>query len=259
MHVFTHRHAADRQSAPRAELQLHPRAVDRHARRARRRARRDRGGESIGATTTTTPLAALRAHRSGCAAPRSSSQPSTASRSEAMSRDGVVGVRLPFIGLPKLPDITTFDYRALVPPPRRSRLARPSSCRRRATCRRSCRRWKPPASRSWSIISAGPIRDTGINSDGFKALLRSIDKGRTWVKVSGGYRLGPQASDYARELLRVAGARSPGVGERLPLRRARGASFLSGHDRLAGRRIPRRDRAREIFGETARELYFNGE
>ena len=32
---------------------------------------------------------------------------------EAMSRDGMVGVRLPFIGLPKLPDITTFDYRAL--------------------------------------------------------------------------------------------------------------------------------------------------
>src|SRR5207253_6295474 len=32
---------------------------------------------------------------------------------EAMSRDGMVGVRLPFIGLPKLPDITTFDHRAL--------------------------------------------------------------------------------------------------------------------------------------------------
>src|SRR5262245_38047762 len=29
---------------------------------------------------------------------------------EAMSKDGVVGVRLPFIGHP-LPDITTFDYR----------------------------------------------------------------------------------------------------------------------------------------------------
>ena len=32
---------------------------------------------------------------------------------EAMSRDGFVGIRLPFIGLPKLPDITTFEYRAL--------------------------------------------------------------------------------------------------------------------------------------------------
>ena len=30
-----------------------------------------------------------------------------------MGRDGFVGVRLPFIGLPKLPDITTFEYRAL--------------------------------------------------------------------------------------------------------------------------------------------------
>src|SRR6476661_4244024 len=66
---------------------------------------------------------------------------------EAMSRDGMVGVRLPFIGLPD---------------PR-----------------------------------------TGIDSEGFKALLRSIDKGRTWVKVSGGYRLGTQSMAYARELLRV--------------------------------------------------------
>jgi len=31
---------------------------------------------------------------------------------EAMSKVGVVGVRLPFIGLPSLPDITTFEYRA---------------------------------------------------------------------------------------------------------------------------------------------------
>jgi predicted TIM-barrel fold metal-dependent hydrolase len=30
---------------------------------------------------------------------------------EAMKRDGVVGVRLPFIGLKQLPDITSFDYR----------------------------------------------------------------------------------------------------------------------------------------------------
>src|SRR4029079_8850205 len=31
---------------------------------------------------------------------------------EAMSKAGFIGVRLPLIGLPKLPDVTTFDYRA---------------------------------------------------------------------------------------------------------------------------------------------------
>ena len=70
-----------------------------------------------------------------------------------------------------------------------------------------------------------PDPKSGINSEGFKALLRSIDKGRTWVKVSGGYRLGPQAMEYARELLRVAGAGSPGLGERLSLSSATRASF----------------------------------
>src|SRR5260370_39398631 len=35
---------------------------------------------------------------------------------DAMSKDGVVGVRLPFIGN-ELPDITTFDYRRVFPPP----------------------------------------------------------------------------------------------------------------------------------------------
>ena len=50
-----------------------------------------------------------------------------------------------------------------------------------------------------------PEPRAGINSEGFKALLRSIDKGRTLVKVSAGYRLGAAASGYARELVRVAG------------------------------------------------------
>ena len=35
-------------------------------------------------------------------------------------------------------------------------------------------------------------------------MLRAIERGRTW-SGSGGYRLGPAASDYARELVRVAG------------------------------------------------------
>ena len=41
------------------------------------------------------------------------SRPMERSALEAMSRDGFVGIRLPFIGLPTLPDITSFDYRAL--------------------------------------------------------------------------------------------------------------------------------------------------
>jgi predicted TIM-barrel fold metal-dependent hydrolase len=50
-----------------------------------------------------------------------------------------------------------------------------------------------------------PDAKSSINSEGFRRLLKSIEKGRTWVKISGGYRLGPQSKEYARELLSVAG------------------------------------------------------
>jgi predicted TIM-barrel fold metal-dependent hydrolase len=45
-----------------------------------------------------------------------------------------------------------------------------------------------------------PDPKAGISSDGFKAMLKSIEKGRTWVKMSAAYRLGDAAPDYARQL-----------------------------------------------------------
>jgi predicted TIM-barrel fold metal-dependent hydrolase len=123
---------------------------------------------------------------------------------EAMNRDGVVGVRLPFIGLNEPPDLTTFDYRRFL--------------RRLADLD-----WHVhlhvEGERLPSLIDAieasgvklvidhlgRPEPRAGINSEGFTAMLRSIERGRTWVKLSAGYRLGPAAADYARELVRLAG------------------------------------------------------
>ena len=58
-------------------------------------------------------LAALRAHRARLRGTAIFRRPMERFELEAMSRDGFVGIRLPFIGLPSLPDITTFDYRVL--------------------------------------------------------------------------------------------------------------------------------------------------
>src|SRR5215831_1295067 len=58
-------------------------------------------------------LAALRAHPARLRGTAIFSRPVERYELEAMSGDGFVGIRLPFIGLPTLPDITTFDYRAL--------------------------------------------------------------------------------------------------------------------------------------------------
>ena len=78
-------------------------------------------------------LAALRAHRKRLRGTAIFKPPMERFALEAMSRDGFVGIRLPFIGLPKLPDITDIRLSRAVPPPRRSRLARASPCRGRGS------------------------------------------------------------------------------------------------------------------------------
>ena len=56
-----------------------------------------------------------------------------------------------------------------------------------------------------------PTQALGVRCPGFQAVLAAVERGRTWVKLSAGFRLGsPEApSRYARKLLEVAG------GERL--------------------------------------------
>jgi predicted TIM-barrel fold metal-dependent hydrolase len=51
-----------------------------------------------------------------------------------------------------------------------------------------------------------PDPHKGIACDGFQRMMQSIEKGRTWVKMSAGYRIGADAAaTYARELLRRVG------------------------------------------------------
>jgi predicted TIM-barrel fold metal-dependent hydrolase len=173
---------------------------------------------------------------------------------EAMSRDGVVGVRLPFISK-ELPDITTFEYRRFL-----RRLAdhdwhvhlhdegeRLTGLNERIE-----------ASGVKLVIDhlGRPEPRTGINGEGFQAMLRAIDRGRTWVKVSAGYRLGPAASDYARELVRVAGPERlvwasdcPFVGCEQQVRYQDTIDWLIDC-------APDHAARRKIFGETALRLYF---
>ncbi len=51
-----------------------------------------------------------------------------------------------------------------------------------------------------------PDPNLGLACPSFQAVLRSFDTGRTWVKLSAGYRVGREnAKKYARELLRIGG------------------------------------------------------
>ena len=173
---------------------------------------------------------------------------------DAMKRDGVVGVRLPFIGLADLPDITSFDYRRF--------LRRLADLDWHVHLHVEGVRLPPllaaiEASGVKLVIDhlGRPDPRTGINSEGFKALLASIERGRTWVKVSAGYRLGPAASDYARELVRVAGPDRLVWASDCPFVGHESVRYQDTIDWLIDC-VPDQAARRKIFGETALKLYF---
>jgi predicted TIM-barrel fold metal-dependent hydrolase len=124
---------------------------------------------------------------------------------EGLKDAGIVGVRLPWISLATIPEIDSEEYRGLL---------------------------RRIADLNWHIhlhlgigrlpailphIEASGVRividhfgfpdpKLGVNCPSFQAVLRSIETGRTWVKLSGGYRVGREAAKvYARELFKTAG------------------------------------------------------
>ena len=123
---------------------------------------------------------------------------------EAMAREGFVGVRLPFISLDELPDITSFDYRKFL-----YRLADLDWHVHLHLDGPRIPQVLPHLERSGVKIVIDHIgRPDPVLRErcaGFDAVTRSLEKGRTWVKLSAGYRLGDHAAALARELCRRVG------------------------------------------------------
>jgi len=177
---------------------------------------------------------------------------------EALDRDGFVGIRLMFRRVPDPPDIGAPEYRILL--------------RRIADLG-----WHVhvnddgPRLPRWiaALEAAGvklvidhfghPDPKEGINGAGFKATLAAVERGRTWVKLSGGYRLQPSpavAKDYAKALLAVAGGDRLLWGSDWPF-----ASFettVTYADTVAALTewVPDAAVRRKITGETPLKLYF---
>ena len=138
---------------------------------------------------------------------------------ERMKADGVVGVRLQLSRRGALPDLGSEPYRLL--------LRRVADLNWHVHLALEGRRMpevlpKLEASGARIVLDhfAHPDPETGLDGEGFTAVLRSIDKGRTWVKLSAGFRLtwrsraegppDPRAMALARaaaaRLLEAAGA-----------------------------------------------------
>jgi len=120
---------------------------------------------------------------------------------DAMHAAGMRGVRLPFIGLPELPDLDSWNYRKFL-----RRLVdldwhvhvHIEGPRLPAVL--------PLLEQSGVKIVIDhigrPDPVSGTASEGFQAMLRSVRRGRTWVKMSGAYRLGANARECAQALYR---------------------------------------------------------
>jgi len=116
---------------------------------------------------------------------------------DSMAKDGVVGVRLPFISMKELPDIQSFDYRKFL-----YRLCELDWHVHLHLDGPRIPAVLPHLEKSGVKVVvdhlARPDPVKGINCEGFQAVLKSIEKGRTWVKLSAGYRLGNDSVEYAK-------------------------------------------------------------
>lgn len=123
---------------------------------------------------------------------------------EMMARDGMVGVRLPFIGLRDLPDLDSWDWRKFL-----YRLTDMDWHVHLHLDGPRIPQVLPQLLRSGVKIVVDhigrPDAATGTHGEGFKAVVRAVEQGRAWVKLSAAYRLGPHAAGWARELCRQVG------------------------------------------------------
>lgn len=107
---------------------------------------------------------------------------------ERMKQDGVVGVRLQLTRRKELPDLGDEEHQLLL--------------RRLADLDMHVQltlegRFLPPVLAKLEAAGVKVVLDhfghpepeKGVNCEGFQALLRSVQKGRTWVKLSAAYRL----------------------------------------------------------------------
>lgn len=123
---------------------------------------------------------------------------------EAMTAEGILGIRLPFIGLDTLPDIRSPDYQRLF-----SRLAELDWHVHLHVEGKKIPDLLP------HLVKAGPrlvidhlgrpAPDEGIDCPAFRAIADAVNAGKAWIKASCGYRIGPVADKHFLAYLQHTG------------------------------------------------------
>jgi predicted TIM-barrel fold metal-dependent hydrolase len=175
-----------------------------------------------------------------------------------MNDDGIVGVRLPWIALETMPSIDTPEYRVL--------LRNIADLGWHIHLHLGLGRLPellPHVEKSGVRIVVDhfgyPDPKLGVSCPNFQAVLKSIDTERTWVKLSGGYRVGRDAAKvYARELLKTAGPERLVWGSDAPFAGFESeTTYQQTIDDLVDW-VPDPVARRLIGAETPMQLYFGG-
>ncbi|MEY4641019.1 MAG: hypothetical protein RLZZ227_1013 [Pseudomonadota bacterium] len=179
----------------------------------------------------------------------------------AMKKQGIVGVRLPYIGLAQLPDITTADYRKLL-----RDIADQDWHVHLHVEGRHIQALLPLLEKSGPKIVIDhlgrPAPDDRLSpgrerSAGFRAIVDSVRRGKSWIKVSCGYRIGEIAKEHFRGFLSELGPERlfwasdcPFVGHENEFPYAATIDWLA-------EQLPDAEQRRMIFGANALEFYFD--
>ncbi len=188
---------------------------------------------------------------------------------ERMKADGVVGVRLQLSRRKELPDLGGEEYRLLL------RRVRDLNWHVHLALEGKLLPAVLPALEASGVRIVldhfgHPDPVEGVENEGFHALLRSVEKGRTWVKLSAGFRLtwesqgsgtpDPHAMSLAKQaaarLLEVAGPERLLWGSDCPF--VGHESSLTYRDALANLQewVPS-PQARRKISDTALKFYFS--
>jgi predicted TIM-barrel fold metal-dependent hydrolase len=174
-----------------------------------------------------------------------------------MKDDGVVGVRLQWRNVKNLPDITAPEYTKFF---RRVRDLDWHVHINQTADRLSAPIATLQATGVKLIIDhfGHPKRGKGAAGEGFRAVVRAIDNGRTWIKLSAGYRLeSPEvAQECARALLAYAGPERLLWGSDWPFAGFEDSMRYEHAIESFKQWIPDPDVRRIIAGETPLRLYF---
>lgn len=174
-----------------------------------------------------------------------------------MKDDGFVGIRLVWHHLDEVPNLNSDEYRHLL-----KRVADLDWCvhfiDREPRIQSMIENLEKFGVRKIVVDHLGRIDNPeGINSAAFKAVAAAVDRGKTWVKLSGGFRFKPGIGQaLAKELVRITGGDRMMFGSDWPFAAYEDKTKYIDTLNFLKECVPDERIRRKIGGDTPLKFYF---